>query len=151
MNWKLLFVMVLTFFSALVGIPQYTNADDDLFKYDPSKRTSLKINLTSFHYDRSYSHNEFNYGIAVRHWFPEQKNGIEAGWFRNSQRRGSAYVAGLRHLHDFKHARMSLFYGVATGYGSTFSPAMGLVFNFGVLDVTVHYSVSAFGVKIPLK
>ena len=53
--------------------------------------TYIQVNGISVH-DRS-GYNEFNYGAGVEHALNQNWN-VAAGWYRNSEYRGSAYAYG---------------------------------------------------------
>jgi len=76
-------------------------------------QTYLQINGVSAH-DRS-GFNEFNYGAGIEHALEKNWN-VAAGWYRNSEYRGSGYVYGRYAVYQKGHWDIGVAVGAVTGY-----------------------------------
>ena len=78
-----------------------------------SAETYLQINGTSLH-DKS-GYNQFNYGGGIEHTVTEDWN-VAAGWYRNSEYRGSTYVYGRYSFYRSGSLDLGVGIGAVTGY-----------------------------------
>jgi hypothetical protein len=75
--------------------------------------TYIQVNGISVH-DRS-GYNEFNYGAGVEHALNQNWN-VAAGWYRNSEYRGSAYAYGRYSFYKKHDWDLGIGFGAVTGY-----------------------------------
>lgn len=80
-----------------------------------SAETYLQINGVSMHDKPGY--NQFNYGIGVEQTVSDNWN-IAAGWYRNSEYRGSAYAYGRYSVYRDGVWDLGIGIGAVTGYSS---------------------------------
>jgi hypothetical protein len=73
----------------------------------------LQINLASMH-DRS-GYNSLNYGAGVEHALNKNWN-VAAGWYRNSEYRGSSYAYGRYSFYKKDKWDLGIGVGAVTGY-----------------------------------
>lgn len=78
-----------------------------------SAQTYLQINGASLHDQSGY--NQFNYGAGVEKTLSKDWN-IAAGWYRNSEYRGSTYAYGRYSVYQFGAIDLGVGVGMVTGY-----------------------------------
>ena len=81
--------------------------------FSVSAQTYLQVNGASLHDQSGY--NQFNYGLGVEKTISKDWN-IAAGWYRNSEYRGSAYVYGRYSLYQSGAMDLGVGVGIITGY-----------------------------------
>jgi len=75
--------------------------------------TYIQINGASLH-DRP-GYNQFNYGVGIEQTVTENWN-VTAGWYRNSEYRGSAYAYGRYSIYRNGPWDLGIGVGAVTGY-----------------------------------
>ena len=78
-----------------------------------SAQTYLQVNGASLH-DRS-GYNQFNYGLGIEKTMSKDWN-MAAGWYRNSEYRGSAYAYGRYSFYQSGAVNLGVGVGIVTGY-----------------------------------
>ena len=108
--------------------------------------TYLQVNGVSAH-DRP-GYNEFNYGAGVEHVFNQNWN-VAAGWYRNSEYRGSSYAYGRYSFYKKHDWDIGVALGAVTGYRrATVIPMVFPEVCYGWLCAVAFPRVEATGANV---